>query len=95
MGKIYEGQTDLTLKLETGKNLAGISNVKIGYRDPQNTTGEFTAVVLDVNKGIIAHALTAPLVKTGEWKLWAIIVDAQGLISIGEPTILIVNKTGN
>ena len=95
MGKIYDAQTDLTLKLETGKNLAGISNVKIAYRDPQNTTGEFNAVVLDETKGIISHALTAPLGKAGEWKLWAKIIDDQGLVSIGEPTTIEVNKTGN
>lgn len=95
MGKIYEAQTDLTLRLETGKNLAGISNVKIGYRNPNNEVGEFNAVVLDANKGIISHALTAPLAKVGEWKLWAKIVDTQGLVSIGEPTVINVTRTGN
>ena len=94
MGKIYDVQTDLTLKLETGKNLTGISNVKICYRNPINEVGEFPAVVVDETKGIISHALTAPLVKSGEWKLWAKIVDGQGLISIGEPTTMNVNKTG-
>ena len=94
MGKIYDAQTDLTLKLETGKNLTGISNVKICYRNPINEVGEFTAVVVDETKGIIAHALTAPLTKSGEWKLWAKIIDEQGLVSIGEPAIMNVNKTG-
>ena len=94
MGKIYDAQTDLTLKLETGKNLTGISNVKICYRNPINEVGEFAAVVTDETKGIIAHALTAPLAKSGEWKIWAKIVDEQGLVSIGEPAIMNVNKTG-
>ena len=94
MGKIYDAQTDLTLKLETGKNLTGISNVKICYRNPINEVGEFAAVVVDETKGIIAHALTAPLAKSGEWKIWAKIVDEQGLTSIGEPTTMNVNKIG-
>ena len=94
MGKIYDVQTDLTLKLETGKDLTGISDVKICYRNPNNEVGEFTAVVVDYAKGIISYALTAPLAKSGEWKLWAKIVDAQGLTSIGEPTTMNVNKIG-
>ena len=94
MGKIYDAQTDLTLKLETGKNLTGISNVKICYRNPINEVGEFPAVVTDETKGIITHALTAPLAQSGEWKLWAKIIDEQGLVSIGEPAIMNVNKTG-
>ena len=68
--------------------------MKICYRNPINEVGEFPAVVTDETKGIIAHALTAPLAKSGEWKIWAKIVDEQGLTSIGEPTTMNVNKIG-
>lgn len=50
MGDIYDDQTDLTIRLETQKPLEGITNVKVAYRDPQNETGEFSAVVSDAVK---------------------------------------------
>jgi hypothetical protein len=93
MGDIYDDQTDLTIRLETEKPLAGITDVKIAYRNPQNEKGEFSAVVVDAVKGIISHAITAPL-KAGEWILWAKVTNTQGLVSIGKPTVINVIKTG-
>lgn len=97
MGKIYVGQTDLTIKLNTKKNLTGITNVKILYKNPKLVSGEFNAVVEDALNGIIRYAVTSvnDINIAGKWTFWAKIVDAQGLISIGEPSMIEVNNEGN
>lgn len=96
MGKIYAGQSDLTIKLETGKNLTGITNVKIVYKTPNNTVGEFNAAVIDTTKGIIQYAVASinDINIVGTWAFWAKITDAGGLISYGEPSTYAVNRIG-
>jgi hypothetical protein len=96
MGKIYVGQTDLTIKLETGKNLTGITSAEIKYRNPAGVLGYFTAVVSDPVKGIIDYSVTSAgdINIAGDWTFWAKITDNQGLISIGEPFTYRVNKQG-
>lgn len=93
MGDIYDNQTDLTIRLETQKPLSGITDVKIAYSDPDNETGEFVAIVTDAAKGIISYAIQEPL-KAGEWVFWAKVINTQGLVSIGKPTVISVIKTG-
>lgn len=95
MGKIYTEQTDLTIQLETGKDLTGITNVSIAWRNPQNEEGLFSATVLDPLKGIISYSIAEPLQKAGLWIVWAKIIDGQGLISIGEASQFNVLKKGN
>jgi hypothetical protein len=96
MGKVYVGQTDLTIKLETGKNLAGITDVKITFRNPAGVLGSFPCVVVDSAKGIIQYAVTSinDLSVAGKWTFWAKITDTQGLVSIGEPYFYYVTKEG-
>jgi hypothetical protein len=96
MGKIYVGQSDLTIKLETGKDLTGIATAEIIYRNPAGITGNFTATISDVIKGIIEYSVTSEkdLNIAGKWTFWAKTIDAQGLISIGEPSTYHVNKEG-
>lgn len=97
MGKIYVGQSDLTIKLETGKNLTGISNVSIITKNPSGVVGAFPATVMDAIKGTIQYAVTSTndINAFGDWKFWAKVVDAQGLISIGEPTVIKIFKQGD
>ncbi|MFV5697745.1 hypothetical protein ACM55H_05195 [Flavobacterium sp. ZT3R17] len=96
MGKIYAGQSDLTIKLETGKNLTGISNVSIITKNPLGVLGAFPATVMDATKGTIQYAVTSinDINAVGNYIFWAKVVDAQGLISIGEPTTLRIYKEG-
>ena len=96
MGKIYVGQTDLTIKLETGKNLTVTDSAEIKYRTPAGVIGFFTAVIIDFAKGIISHSVTSEneLNVAGNWTFWAKITDHQGLISIGEPFTYRIDKEG-
>lgn len=96
MGKIYAGQSDLTIKLETGKNLTGISDVSIITKNPSGVLGVFTATVIDAAKGTIQYAVTSvnDINAIGNWTFWAKITNLQGLVSIGEPTSIKIYKPG-
>lgn len=99
MGKIYVGQTDLTIKAETGKDLTGITAgvYQIKYRNPEGIIGYFNATVADASKGIIQYSIqeATDLSVSGDWTFWAKIIDDQGLISIGEPFFILVYKQGS
>lgn len=97
MGKIYQGQTDLTIRLETGKNLGGDETVQIAYRKPNREIGVFSAEIIDPVKGIIEFKATSDqnLSDAGEWTFWAKITDSNNMISIGEPSNQVVYKIGN
>jgi hypothetical protein len=92
MSKIYSTQTDLTITLNTGKNITGATSIKIAYKDPKGTLGEWTATIDDAIKGIIKYNIIAPLSFTGTWTIWAKITDSSGLISIGESSNFVVYK---
>ena len=96
MGKIYSTQTDLTIVLNTGKNLSNISSALIEALTPQKFLRTFTAVVIDASKGIIQYAVTNEndFKEVGEWTVWAKIIDNSGLVSIGEASKFRVNKKG-
>lgn len=96
MGKIYVGQTDLTIKLTTGKNLTGITNVKVIFRNPNGVEGEFAATVVEAVTGVIQYVVTSAndLNVTGDWLFWAKVVNAQGLVSIGESVTYRINTIG-
>jgi len=96
MGKIYVGQTDLTIKITTGKDLTTAVSAKLMYINPSKVTGNFTATIVDAPKGIIEYSVTSPTnfnVK-GRWILWAEVTDDQGLVSIGEPSNLEFHTPG-
>jgi len=97
MSKIYLGQTDLTIKLETGKNLASITSASIIAKDPNGNSKTFSATVVDEVKGVIQYAVGSAndINVSGDWIFWAKIKNAQGLVSIGEPTTFRVHKEGN
>jgi hypothetical protein len=96
MGKIYAGQSDLTIKLETGKNLVGISNASIIAKNPLGILKTFNATVMDVEKGTIQYAVTSinDINAVGNWTFWAKVINPQGGISIGEATVVRVYKQG-
>ena len=95
MGKIYRNQTNLTFFLETNSQLlADALAIKIKYQNPKGIIGEWTAEIDNLEKGIIKHSILEILDHQGIWILWAKITDANGLISIGEPSKIEVHKEG-
>lgn len=92
MSKIFDEQTDLTIKLDTGKDLAG-STAKIMYKKPDATTGEWDATIETPANRIISHSIVEKLGIAGTWTIWAKVTKGA-LISIGEPVKLTVLKVG-
>ena len=96
MGKVYKSQTDLTIRLQTGKNLTGISDVSIVTKNPNGIYRTFAANIADVVTGIIEYNIQSAtdFDVAGSWILWAKVIDAGGLVSIGEPSTLKFNNQG-
>jgi hypothetical protein len=92
MSKIYANQTDLTLRLETGKDITGALSVKMCYKNPLGVSGEWIAEIEGTT--IVKYNIIAPLGIVGKWTRWAKVVDAQGKISVGEPSNFDVSKEG-
>ena len=94
MGKIYNTQTDLVIYLETGVSLSGATDLKIKYRNPEGTVGEWAATIEDEAKGIIKYNVVSPLEFDGTWTLWAKVTTAGGSVSVGEATQILVYNEG-
>ena len=86
MSKIYNTQTDLRIVVDTGRDITTATEVRLKYRNPQGTTGEFTVTVTNAAAGIFEYVTPVgqPFTISGVWTFWARIVD-NGLISIGNP----------
>lgn len=96
MGKIYQGQTDLTIALTTEKDITGATETKIKFSKPNGVTGEWTATITNPTEGIIEYDVDADDIDVvGKYTIWAKITDSQGLVSYGEPSIFNVNKEGS
>jgi len=96
MGKIYLGQTDLTIELETGKNITGYT-VKVGFRNPKGTLGCFDASLKDPLNGKVECIINNEnqLNMSGEWNIWVRATSPSGKISIGEASKFTVYQEGN
>lgn len=96
MNNVYIGQTDLTIKIRTNKDLTNITSAKILYKKPSNVTGEFIATVIKPLSGIIQYIVSSETDFNiiGEWVLWVEIVDDNNLVSIGEPCTINVLAQG-
>ena len=97
MGKIYKGQTDLTIEVNTGKDLTGVTSVKIAFKKPNGIVGFFNPTITNIKSGIIVYYAVNPtdINIAGTWKIWAEIIDSQGLVSIGETSTFNVFEKGS
>ena len=95
MGKVYEFQTALTIRLTTGVNITG-ATAKMGYTKPSGVTGKWDAEIVDAVNGIIKYDmnLAEPKIETGLWLVWADITFATGLWAPGEPFEIYVYEVG-
>jgi len=71
MGKIYVGQSALTLKLDTEVDLDTATSPRIYYLKPSGTTGYWTGTVTETTKIQYEVADTLQLDETGLWTFWA------------------------
>lgn len=86
MGKVYIGQTRLKIEVDLKADVTNAA-VKLKYRKPGGTTGEFTMSVTDATNGIanyeVENASTFDTV--GTWTFWAYVTYDDGKVAAGEP----------
>ena len=95
MGKIYVGQSALTIRLDTQTNLTGVTEPKINYTKPGGTSGSWVASVTGINSTILSYnvADVNQLDEAGTWILWASAIFDIGT-TYGEPVNLTVYTPG-
>ena len=95
MGKIYQGQASLTMKVYTGCVLSGAEETLIKYRKPDGLEGSFPAGVLDETEGILGYDVQAgDLDLVGWWRLWAWVGFPGGKSAPGDVVKVFVHKEG-
>jgi len=96
MNKIFKGQSALRITLKTFCDLEGIEKAVIKYRKPNKNTGEFTAAVGDISKGVIFHeCIEGDIDVSGWWVFWAFITFADGRTAAGETAKVYVWTEGS
>lgn len=95
--KIYELQTELTIKADTEVDITGASATLIKYIKPDGTTGSFTASIDNAVNGIIAYDIVdnTDIVGVGKWILWAHVTFASGKYAAGTPFTMEVFSEGD
>ncbi len=82
MSQVFNGQSMLQLKLDTGISLAGATVMKILYRDPNGTTGEWEVVSTDGMK-LVYNVGETDITVPGKWSMQAY-VEIGGLVGYGD-----------
>jgi hypothetical protein len=85
MAHIFKGQSALRITLKTFTDLEGVISAVIKYLKPNGKTGEFTAAVGDMEKGVIFHeCIEGEIDVSGWWAFWAFVTFADGRTAAGE-----------
>lgn len=94
---IYENQTALEIRVDTGIDLSTAQSVQIKYIDASKESGIWNAVIeTPATDGIISYQIQesdVPLA-VGTWKVWSFITFQNDTVAPGSPTIFEVLKEG-
>lgn len=82
MSQVFNGQSMLQLKLDTGISLVGATSMKILYIDPNGLQGEWEVVSTDGNK-LVYNPTTTDITVPGLWSMQAY-VQIGGLDGYGD-----------
>lgn len=95
MGKIYKGQTALTIILTCGADITG-ATAKIGYKKPSGITGTWDATITDAINGVIQYEIQSAndIDESGRWTFWAEITFAAGTWLPGEAVTKFIYEKG-
>lgn len=93
---IYKGQTELSIRVNTGVDITGATAVLLKYKDPNGLEGSFTATIYDSYEGIINYDIVSSLDLNvvGKWTFWSHITFANAKSAPGKPFTLEVFKEG-
>lgn len=87
---IFNGQSLLTIELDTSYDISAATEAKILYQKPDGTTGEFVGVVSDTTK--VSYTVdTGDIDQVGTWHMQAY-VEIGGLIGYGAKTYVTVES---
>ena len=72
MKRIYKGKTKLRVQIDTKCNLSGYEEVNVIAKKPDDTIKTFTAVMKDVEKGLIFFDIQeqTDFDVSGWWTIW-------------------------
>jgi hypothetical protein len=95
MGKVFKGQSALRITVKTFADLEDCVSAVIKYRKPNGKTGEFTASVGDMAKGVIFHeCIEGDIDVSGWWAFWAYATFADGRTAAGETAKVYIWQEG-
>jgi len=96
MGKIYVGQSKLTIEVDCKGSISGVQSQRIGFKKPNNSMGSWVATLVNENTGIISYQITDENIidEAGNWAIWADLTFNDGRKLVGEPSKLIVYNVG-
>jgi hypothetical protein len=93
--KIFKGQSALRITLRTILDLEGCISAVIKYRKPDGKTGELSAAVGDMARGVIFHeCIEGEIDCSGWWAFWAFVTFADGRTAAGEAAKVYVWQEG-
>jgi hypothetical protein len=95
MAKVFKGQSALRITLKTFTDLEGCISAVIKYRKPDGKTGEFSAAVGDMARGVIFHeCIEGEIDASGWWAFWAFVTFADERTAAGEAAKVYVYHEG-
>jgi len=87
MGRIFKGQSALRITLKTFCNLEDAKETYIRYKKPNGEKGEFSAIISDVENGVIFYECKEGDIDFSGWcKIWAYVVFDDNRTVAGETT---------
>lgn len=96
MSRIYQGQSKVTIKLNAGSSLEGVSEAIIMYRKPDKTVDEWIGEITDEDNGIVEHEVLteSELDQTGSWTLWLSLTFNDGRSLVSDAARMRIYKVG-
>lgn len=84
MGKVYNGQSKLKIRLDSKVDVSGATTKRIKYSKPGGTTGYFNASVEADNQTIYYAFQDGDIDESGVWTFWPYVVFSDGRDAPGE-----------
>jgi len=95
MGKVYVGQTALTITATVSQDITG-GTCLIKYKKPDGTTGSFPATIVTAATGVMSYTPVDEddIDQAGNWTFWGYVTFADGSVAAGEPYKIKIYEEG-
>lgn len=96
MKRIYKSKTKLRILIDTKCDLSGFQTVSIMAKKPDDTTVSFSAVVKDVEKGVIFYDVQTvdEIDVAGWWTFWPEVIFDDDRTACGRAVKVFVYEEG-